>query len=294
MNILISLLTICIVIVVYMHVIYQLKTSNDLELFELELPNKSKLEDVCNLRQPLVFNYYEEDIQQCTLARLSEYNAFDVMTYDNHFVSTQRRLESALQSKETYCSLNNTDFLHETMVKRHYSTTDAFLRPPMVSSIQYDLLFGSDKATTRLEYSTHYRNYFYVTHGSVTLKLTPPRNAKYLNAIKDYGTQENYSNVNPWQNQVDKVKFLEITLTQGRMMFIPSYWWYSIRFEKEACLCAFKYKTIMNIVATLPDICIGILQRQNTKTKLVSDSDSLVPTLPLPEFRTSEAPDKPL
>ena len=92
---------------------------------------------------------------------------------------------------------------------------------------------------------------------------------------------------------MDKVKFLEITLHQGKMIFIPSYWWYSIRFEKEACLCAFKYKTIMNIVATLPDICIGILQRQNTKTKLVS-SVSLVPILPLPESRTLKDHDEPL
>jgi hypothetical protein len=275
-----------------MHVIYQLKTSNDLELFELELPSKSKLEDVCNLRQPLVFNYYENDIQQCTLPRLSEYNAFDITMYDSNFIATQQRLESALQSKENYFSANNADFLHETMVKRHYSTTDAFLRPPMVSSIQYDLLFGANNATTRLEYSTHYRNYFYVTNGSVSIKLTPPRNTKYLNAIKDYGAQENYSTVNPWLNQVDKVKFLEITLTQGKMIFIPAYWWYSIKFEKDACVCGFKYKTIMNVVANLPDICIGILQRQNTKIKIVTSDPA--PVSLLPEFHTSTVPDVPL
>jgi hypothetical protein len=275
-----------------MHVIYQLKTSNDLELFELELPNKSKLEDVCDLRQPLLFNYDEENIRHFSLARLAEYNAFDVMVYDASYVSIPTRLETAIQLFETTgFSANNSDFLHETMAKRYYMNTDAYLRPPMVSSIHYDLLFGAIGATTRLEYSTHYRNYLYVSNGSVTIKLTPPRNTKYLNMAKDYGTQENYSHLNPWQNPIDKVKFLEITIPKGKMIFIPSYWWYSLKFEKEACVCSFKYKTIMNIIATLPDICIGVLQRQNTKVKIIS-----APVLPLSSIlsHTLTAPDEPL
>ena len=70
MNTLLTLLTICIVVVIYMHVVYQLKTSNDLELFELDTPIKSKLEEVCNLRQPLLFPYSENDINQITPSKL--------------------------------------------------------------------------------------------------------------------------------------------------------------------------------------------------------------------------------
>ena len=123
-------------------------------------------------------------------------------------------------------------------------------------------------STTRLEYNTNYRNYFYVSNGSVTIKLTPPKNEKYLNTEKDYAKQCYYSNVHPWNTNLDKVKFLELTLVKCKMLFIPAYWWYIIKFEKESCVCTLQYKTVMNIIATLPDICLGILQRQNTKTKL--------------------------
>ena len=60
MNTLLTLLTICAVVIIYIHIIHQLKTSNDLEIFELDTPTKIKLEEVCNLRQPLLFSYYEE------------------------------------------------------------------------------------------------------------------------------------------------------------------------------------------------------------------------------------------
>lgn len=279
MNTLITLLTICVVVVIYMHVVYQLKTSNDLELFELDTPTKTKLEEVCNLRQPLLFSYNDNDLNQCTMAKMMEYKAFDVNVYDSSYNSSTLSLNNAFQlfDKKNYISIHNSDFLNETMLSRQFLSTDVYLRPPMVASIQYDVLFGAEGSTTRLEYNVHYRNYFYVSNGSVTIKLTPPRNSKYLEVVKDYAEEKYYSNVHPWNTTLDKVKFLEITITKGQMIFIPAYWWYSIKFEKGACVCTLQYKTVMNIIAILPDLCIGILQRQNTKTKI-----KLMPSLANP------------
>ena len=73
------------------------------------------------------------------------------------------------------------------------------------------------------------------------------------------------------------------------MLFIPAYWWYSVKFEKDACLCTLQYKTVMNIIATLPDICIGILQRQNTKIKI--NPTSLGNPSSSGESRTLDVPD---
>jgi len=293
MNTLLTLLTICIVVVVYMHVVYQLKTSNDLELFELDTPIKTKLEEVCNLRQPLLFPYSENDINQLTPAKLLEYKAFDVTVYDSSYNSSLISLNSAFQlfDKKNYFSNHNSEFLHETMLSRYFITTDAYLRPPMVSAISYDILFGASGSTSQLEYSTQHRNYMYVSNGVVTVKLTPPRNAKYLDVEKDYAKQQYYSKVHPWNNSLDKVKFLEITLAKGQMLFIPAYWWYSVKFEKDACLCTLQYKTVMNIIATLPDICIGILQRQNTKIKI--NPTSLENPSSSDVSHTSAVPDEP-
>jgi len=268
MNTLITLLTICLVVIVYMHVVFQLTTSNDLEIFELETPSKIKLEEVCNLHQPFLFFYQDESLS--IFPKLSEYKTFDVTVYDASFNSSNVSLNNAFQlfDKKNYISMHNSDFLQETMLSRQFSTTNSYLRPPMVASMSYDMLMGAESSTTRLEYNTQYRNYFYVSNGTVTVKLTPPKNEKYLNVEKDYANQCYYSTVHPWNNTLDKVKFLELTLVKGQMLFIPAYWWYSIKFEKDSCVCTFQYKTVMNIIATLPDICMGILQRQNTKTKL--------------------------
>ena len=293
MNTLLTLLTICVVVVIYMHVVHQLKTSNDLELFELDTPTKSKLEEVCNLRQPLLFSYSDHDINQITPSKLMEYKAFDVNVYDSSYNSSTISLNNAFQlfDKKNYFSSHNSEFLHETMLSRHFITTDAYLRPPMVSSILYDVLCGASESTTRLEYSTQHRNYIYVSHGIVTVKLSPPRNEKYLDVQKDYEKQEYYSNVHAWNTTLDKVKFLEFTLVKGQMLFIPAYWWYSIKFEKDACVCTFQYKTVMNIIATIPDICIGVLQRQNTKIKI--NPTFLENPSSSAESRTSEPRDEP-
>ena len=232
---------------------------------------KSKLEEVCNFKQPVVFDYYEETIMNCTPLHLQEYNAFDVLVYDSTYTGVPLSLEKAMElfKTEKNATYHNSDFLQETMSQRYFSLTDMNLRPPLVSSICYDVLFGSELYTTRLQNHSSCRNYLLVTQGTITIKLAPPRNNVLLNEIKNYETQEFYSQLNPWTETEKKVKFLEITLSVGRLLFIPAYWWYSIRLEKDACVCMFHYKTVMNIVATLPDIGIGILQRHNTKTKVL-------------------------
>jgi hypothetical protein len=105
-----------------------------------------------------------------------------------------------------------------------------------------------------------------------------------INIYKKY-----VSNPDSYIGKLAKVKFLEITLAKGQMLFIPAYWWYSVKFEKDACLCTLQYKTVMNIIATLPDICIGILQRQNTKIKI--NPTSLGNPSSSGESRTLDVPD---
>jgi len=165
-----------------------------------------------------------------------------------------------------YASYQNEAFLAETNLKKCFLQVDSLLRPPMMSSMQQDILFGAENYVTRLKYTNKYRNYFIVTQGSVTLKLTPPRNTKYLEEVKKYDEPDFYSSISPWK-EVKRVKFLEINLTPGKLLFIPAYWWYSIRLGKDAVVCMLSYKTIMNSIATLPDSLRQLLQQQNTKIK---------------------------
>jgi hypothetical protein len=80
MNIIFSVLIFCIVLFIYLHVHFHLKTSDDLELYEIELPSKTKLEEICDIRQPLVFTFNNERIMETCQRKtvLDTYGAFDI------------------------------------------------------------------------------------------------------------------------------------------------------------------------------------------------------------------------
>jgi hypothetical protein len=57
MEILINLIIFIIVFFLYLHISFQLKINNDLEVLEIEEPTKGQLEEICDLRQPVLFNF---------------------------------------------------------------------------------------------------------------------------------------------------------------------------------------------------------------------------------------------
>jgi hypothetical protein len=110
------LFTIWLVVVVYIHIFFQLKTSDDLEIYEIQMPSKQKLEEVCNFKQPVVFNYTEETLMNCNVSSLQEYLAFDVYVWDEQHVKVPLPLEQAMELFKTkkYATMNNSEFLNET------------------------------------------------------------------------------------------------------------------------------------------------------------------------------------
>jgi len=87
----------------------------------------------------------------------------------------------------------------------------------------------------------------------------------------DYENFEFRSPVNPWSPQAnyvadfDKLKCLEFTLLPGKTVFIPAYWWYSIKLGKNTSISCFRYRTYMNNIAISPYIAMYALQIQNVK-----------------------------
>jgi hypothetical protein len=178
-------------------------------------------------------------------------------------------------NNSTYFSENNTDFLEETGVIKNMKYNDEFLRPYMVSNCNYDILFGSAGTCTPLRYEINYRNFLILTEGSAQIKLAPPYCTKYLYPIYDYENFEFKSPINPWNPQdkfktdFDKIKCLEFTLSPGKTLFIPPYWWYSIKLNKQTSISCFHYRTYMNNIAVLPYIGMHGLQLQNVKRNIV-------------------------
>jgi len=179
----------------------------------------------------------------------------------------------------TFLSENNSEFLQETGVIKSLQYNDEFLRPYMVSNCNYDLLMGSEGTCTPLRYEINYRNFFLLTQGSAQIKLTPPQSTRYLYPNYDYENFEFSSPINPWNPQpnyradFDKIKCLEFTLLPGKTIYIPAYWWYSIKLNKETSIACFRYRTYMNNIAISPYIAMYALQIQNVQRNTTKKMD---------------------
>jgi hypothetical protein len=289
MKIIFGIFIFCIVLFMYLHIQFHLRTSEDLEIYEIEQASKEKLEEICDIRQPVLFDFDNEKIINTTKKDFisSNYPAFEVKIRNTKesenepiselYVPLPLHSSIKLFDEDTtsqYFSENNSDFVTETGVVKHMQYNDEFLRPYMVSNCNYDIMLGSEKCTTPFRYEINYRNYFLVTQGTVQIKMAPPHSIRYLYPIYDYENFEYKSPVNPWEPQTkysadfDKIKCLEVTLREGQIIFIPAYWWYSIQFGKDSSITCFRYRTYMNNIAITPYVFLYILQNQNIKRNI--------------------------
>ena len=268
---------------------FHLNTSDDLEVYTIENVSKDRLEEICNLKQPVLFDYTNDNLlETVNIGKMEElYGAFDV---------NFRNISEKDKESEIYLPIllnevvklfqnklnnkiiieNNDEFLKETGLAKIFRYNDSFLRPPMVSICKYDFMSGSEESYTPLRYNINHRNFYLVTSGKINLKLIPPSNGKYLQKENDYDIFEFGSPVDPWNVQeiykpeFDKVKVLDLDLTKGQIINIPPYWWYSIKYEKVSSICVFKYRTYMSTVSILPNLLMGLLQQQNIKREIAN------------------------
>ena len=297
MDILISACIFCIILFFYLHIFYQLKTSNDLEVYEIETISKEAFEDACNLRQPIVFEYANSThdlIDKCRFSSLlSSCGAFDVNIRNMKEDAEDAELHIPIQLNRcaniihhdvnsTYLTENNYDFLEDSGLNNIYKNNDSYLRPYMASKCMYDIMSASNNCHTHLKYEVNYRNYFLVTEGSIKITLIPPKSTRYLHPIDDYDNFEFRSPIHPWNVQsqyktdFDKVKTVELVLASHKMIYIPAYWWYSIQFmNSSTTVCAFKYRTHMNELSIVPKTIMKLLQHLNTKREIVK---KMIPT----------------
>jgi hypothetical protein len=283
----------CIVLFLYLHIQFHLKTSDDLEIYEMETFSKLKLEEICDVRQPVLFQTDLINVVYNNITKqfcLKEYSSFEIKIRNCNDIDTDAELYIPLPFSDanrlfledknaTFFSERNEDYLQETGLIKLLKTNDEFLRPTMVSNCYYDILFGSNNAFTPFRYEVSYRNYFLLTSGSAVIKLSPPKSSKYLYPIKDYDNFEFKTIINPWNvqseyiNDFDKIKCLEFKLEPGKILFIPAFWWYSIQFQNDTSIVSFKYRTYMNNCAISPYIGMHLLQLQNVKRNSVKKID---------------------
>ena len=282
MLIIINLLILCVVLFLYIHIYNHNKTSNYLELYEMENLSKEKLEDIINYKQPLLLNNYNL-VNNINIKYLfSEYSIFNLNLYNNQNdtlckINLHDYYNNITNSSSTnYLSYNNEEFLQETSIDKILCKNDTFFRPFNMCNKKYDIIMGAKNNNTRLKYSINSRNILYLSSGQVEVTLCPPKYYKNLHIKKNYETLEFYSQIDIYnvesiyKNDFNKIKFLRVILNVGQVLVIPPYWFYSIKFlEKHTLVFLNTYTTYINYVTLIPHLFIQLLQLGNVKLNVI-------------------------
>jgi hypothetical protein len=286
-----NVLIFLIVLFVYIHLTQQLKTGEDLEIYEMDYSSNTQLQEVCDVKQPVLFDYNHinpEFIENIQIDELLQTGSHDVhiKTIQEYWESgdsidfvgmpmqsAHNLIMSDTQSK--FFSEENGDYIEDAGYQNSFATNDEFLKPTATLSTNYDLLFGSTNVTTPLRYHNDYRHFMCVHSGKISIKMTPYKNHKFLHVIKDYDNYEFRSAINVWNIQpqfkkdIEKVKFIDFDIHPGFVLYIPPFWFYSIKFVDDKTIASsITYKTIMNYVATIPELARYYIQQTNIQKKV--------------------------
>jgi hypothetical protein len=275
-----------VVLFLYIHITSQWKTSDDMEIYESDYESPAQLQEVCSVKQPVVFHFSAANQEVAPMfdrfqtPLFEKYDNLDIRVKDVadfksdqsvdyvplSFRSARRLMTTNTNGK--YFSEKNHDFLEESGLDRLLHLADGVLKPPLCAYKKYDLLIGSPHVKTPLRYGLESHCFLACMRGGVRVKLCPPKYGRILPSIVDYENYEFRSQVDPWSTS-DKVKFLEVDLIPGDLIYLPAYWWYSLSYggDADTTLAEFRYDVVMNVLAQSKHWGLYYLQRSNIKTK---------------------------
>lgn len=288
MNFLMTFLIFILILFLYVHVNDQHKKSEDLEIYEMDYTSNVELQKICNIKQPVIFEFEKihpkifSDVIQFKKHENNDVQLKDVLDYWNPEINSVDPIVLSTSSFQTliesdpkshFFMENNEVFLEESGIACQIGELDEYLKPSFNIHSKCDLLIGSVNCVTPIRFHTDYRRFYVVTSGKISVKMTSWRSRKYLNPIIDYDNYEFFSKMNVWTtqstsetttetnettmnetNDLNKMKFLEFDVHTGYVLYIPPYWWHSIKFHKDAEVVSVSYQTPINVLSNISDI----------------------------------------
>jgi len=264
------------IILFYVHLRQQFKQSNDLELYEILNPSRIELHELCDIKQPILFNinellglfgehidklYTEYGKHEINIREIDNINNNNNNNNDKTMVLSDClklfNAETDISNNKIFISENNQQFLNDTLLNTSLRKIDDILRPNWTVRYWYDFNIGSTNFTSILKSNVHYHYYMMVMDGEINIKLFPPLNYKYLYDGMDDTGNNFTSKINVWDipdnmsGRVNKTVSMTINVKKGQIIFIPSRWWYSYKFNGTTILYTAKYVTLLNSISNL-------------------------------------------
>lgn len=258
-----------VVVFLYFHVQYQYKTSDVLEIYEIDYVSNVKLQEICELKQPVLF--YLPVFESSPI--LSFQNIKDIREFYKDPISTS--VESLKLSSSSAQGLLDTDtkgvfYSDRNRVDSLGLEIDMSLKPSFTVHKQYDILVGSRNSNTPFMFHTESRRFLSVSQkpnaekpaSGIKVKMIPWKYKSQFEPI-----QYDYEHYEWWSSSREKELHstcIEFLVKPGFTLFVPAYWWYSIQFtDVYSQVNSATYSTPANLLSNSRHLALYILQQQN-------------------------------
>jgi hypothetical protein len=280
---------IVVLLLLYVHIRFQLKVSNYPEVYTLQgvEATKERFDTLCNSRQPV----YVQHLFLPDLMRQMSDTAFDnTRKYSVRHSEKPDLIWATVSMGELQGLLDRpTPFIAEGMEAVYTAAwnrwLDPLLSPSLVAYSTKDMWCGSAHTRTPIRYELAFRTYLVGASAQPsTVRLYLP-NTFLWNPIYTTNFEFRTAATAATNQRFDTVTPTHvITLNQGDTLYIPAKWWYSVEYTTGQCrVVACKYYTYVNGLCLLPTLAMFGLQWANT---LADGSQPIAPPRPLPQSLT--------
>ena len=270
-----------IILFTYIHIQDQLKTGEDLDIYEYEYASPKGLLEITQYKQPVLFLLHlpsirgNEKLDPIFVKDVRDY--YKIKNQENRVdsISLPHRSAKGLMETDTksvfYSDRNQTSISKSETWTNWFESVNPFLQPAFTINREYDVLYGSQKTRTIATYHRESHVYLYLPQETNTLnirvKMAPWKSRTFLELESDYTYYEFWSRINLYEKN-DHVRCLDFIVNPGYVLYIPPYWFYSIEFQNNMNeVCMMKYTTGANLLANVKHIGQYHLQQQNIQEK---------------------------
>jgi len=243
-------------IVLYIHIYYHLKVSDEENIFEIDYTDKVNLEEVCDLRQPFTMeientlNMKSEQLKSRLNIVHQKRQKEEKDTSENDDADKSDKKEENNEIVTKIYSEHNKELLSDETIQTSIKSFEKTIIPEFTIQNVYDIVVSDENFSTPFVSNFNHRNYLYFSEGNATIQFVSHKHNDKLEHHIDYELLQKVSTDVP--SRVKGVTIKSINVKAGEFVYIPPRWWYSINFKSRSLVVKFQYKTLMNVIAHTP------------------------------------------
>jgi len=250
MNILLHFFIIIIIIIFYFNIYEQNKIVSTIEIYENDYTTNNDFQKICK-KDPIITEM--NDLYINPVDSSFNVNLFDVKD-DSNIIIPYETLNASIQhhKKNKFYTKNNYIYGEPEFSK--------YIKPASCFFSNLEIIGGSADTKTKNYVHNYYRTFLYIENGSVAIQIKPMENETITPDYVNY-----VFNV---ENDNDD-KFVNFTMSQGQMLYIPPNTIYNITYTDSSILHKYAYHSISSFLSNINHICLYYLQQTNTENNLM-------------------------